>query len=279
MWLKIDESALDDWRIALLGRRMSGSYADALLVCMRVWRRLYNRGGGVMAPEEIDAVANRDGVAMLLVECSLADATQDGIRIRGEDRAKEFSYYRASQSKKGQKRQSGKRDDNCPTGAEPGLSRGLAGAEPVISLSESDSSGSGSSSGCTDGPLQLVLTNPVGVPCPMRQEAERLWALQDRLRLETCPGVRSLRPTEERLDRVLERLAENSAEDCEHVLRVIADECRIRPESRKWFNGITNWRPESFDRALGGSAASSSQSDRAPDRAWLSNLGGTKRNK
>jgi hypothetical protein len=44
----------------------------------------------------------------------------------------------------------------------------------------------------------------------------------------------------------------HTVEDCEHVLRRYAAEARARPrESAQWFDGVTNWRPENFARALG----------------------------
>jgi hypothetical protein len=81
--------------------------------------------------------------------------------------------------------------------------------------------------------------------------AGRLWALQDRLRAEAMPGARPLKP---KLEAVVARLAEYSEGDAEHVLAVYAAEARARglaPGVRCWFDGVTNWRPDNFQRALG----------------------------
>lgn len=85
-----------------------------------------------------------------------------------------------------------------------------------------------------------------------RDEALRLWALQDELRATANPGADSLKATAERLCRVAERLAAGATpQECEAVLRRYAAEARANPESMQWFDGTTNWRPANFDRALG----------------------------
>jgi hypothetical protein len=83
-----------------------------------------------------------------------------------------------------------------------------------------------------------------------RPACERLWAIQDRLRSETIPGARTLRPTEEGLLRIAHLLAGGETEaDCEHVLRVYAAEARSG--NTRWFDGLSNWRPDNFARAKG----------------------------
>jgi hypothetical protein len=95
-----------------------------------------------------------------------------------------------------------------------------------------------------------------GVLAKHRAEAERLWQLQDELRLETIPGARALKPTEKLLERIAERLEEGATpDDCEAVLRHYADRARRDPGQRQWFNGTTNWRPDNFSTALGMSGA------------------------
>lgn len=101
-------------------------------------------------------------------------------------------------------------------------------------------------------PLELELAEPdVPAQSPIRAEAFRLWAMQEDMRVTAIPKARPLKPTEDRIARVLERLAENSSEDCEHVLQVYEADAVRKPESREWFNGDTNWRKNNFDRALG----------------------------
>lgn len=126
-------------------------------------------------------------------------------------------------------------------------------------------------------PLELKLSEPdEPVESPEHFEARRLWTLQEELRAREVPKARALKATPDRLDRVLERLAENSFDDCVHVLEVYASDCRVRPESREWFNGETNWRKANFDRALGRTVAiprgSRPVSTRASDESDLSKM-------
>lgn len=95
-------------------------------------------------------------------------------------------------------------------------------------------------------PRQLQLESP---EIQQADPAFALWGLQEKLRREASPKARGLRATPERLRRVRARLAENSLEDCEHVLRVYAAEAK-RAGSIRWLNGVTNWRPDNFLRAL-----------------------------
>lgn len=101
-------------------------------------------------------------------------------------------------------------------------------------------------------PLKLELAEPeVPARSPIRIEAERLWSMQEEMRARTIPHARPLKATEARIARVLERLAENSSAESEHVLRVYEADALHKPDSREWFNGETNWRKANFDRALG----------------------------
>ena len=85
-----------------------------------------------------------------------------------------------------------------------------------------------------------------------RVRAAVLWSYQEDLRMASIPRARRIIPTDEQLARVAERLeAGASDEDCKHALRVAAFEARTNPASARWFDGITNWRTESFQRHLG----------------------------
>ena len=123
--------------------------------------------------------------------------------------------------------------------------------------------------GNTPDGVDAVIGMGVAAPSPTRgtehesllakwgEEAGELWDLQEILRASVIPGSKPLKPTADRLVRVCERLqgkAEGegaSREDCEAVLRAYAEEARRRPDSAKYFNGETNWRPRNFDRTLG----------------------------
>lgn len=83
-------------------------------------------------------------------------------------------------------------------------------------------------------------------------ECGRLWDLQNELRQQAIPGSLPLRATAKALDRVAKILADgHTPADCETVLRRYAVEARSKRESAQWFDGVTNWRPENFARALG----------------------------
>jgi hypothetical protein len=91
-----------------------------------------------------------------------------------------------------------------------------------------------------------------GVLNKHRAEAERLWQMQDQLRRKISPRAIPLKATDERLERVAERLeAGATPEECETVLRHYADRAQSDPSQRQWFNGTTNWRRDNFETALG----------------------------
>lgn len=150
MWMKVDETALDDWRIALLAQRMDATYELALLVCMRVWKRLYDRGGGPMHPDEIDAAGRRAGLGILMAECGLAESSLEGLRIRGDERAKGIAKHRVTQQDKALEMWRQRRAaDNSDAAALPGHSQSISPGEAVFTLSSLRSdpdpeSGSGS---------------------------------------------------------------------------------------------------------------------------------------
>jgi hypothetical protein len=100
VWFKLELSALDDPRIALLGVRLGISDGDAFKACCRVWGWLYQRGPGPMAEDEVNAVGRYSGLAEQLVSCGLAEATTEGLRIKGEERARKFADLRVLQKAK-----------------------------------------------------------------------------------------------------------------------------------------------------------------------------------
>jgi hypothetical protein len=64
--------------------------------------------------------------------------------------------------------------------------------------------------------------------------------------------VLALRWTVSAMERVIGILqAGHTEEDCRGVLESIADRCRVDAKQREWFDGITNWRPDNFERHLG----------------------------
>ena len=89
------------------------------------------------------------------------------------------------------------------------------------------------------------------LPKTKKQTATELWDLQNDLRCEAIPNSRKLKATKSNLARVSKILEDYDADDCRAVLEAYAGEVRKNPESAKWFDGVTHWRPENFARALG----------------------------
>lgn len=88
-------------------------------------------------------------------------------------------------------------------------------------------------------------------PGPEASVALELWSEQDRLRLDAIPGCRALKPDAEQLARVEEAIRQHGVDDCRHVLAVYAAEARLNPDAARWFDGVSNWRPENINRARG----------------------------
>lgn len=95
-------------------------------------------------------------------------------------------------------------------------------------------------------PEQFALIPPEAEVDTVRE----LWNLQERYRREINPKARGLELTTGRRRRVAARLKSHGLEACRHVLDVRRAECMANPESARWFNGVTNWRPDPFDLAL-----------------------------
>lgn len=104
----------------------------------------------------------------------------------------------------------------------------------------------------TPDPAPAAPKRPKRPPRGPSASARRLWQLQDDLRAEVLPGSRPLDAAPDRLARIDALLdAGRSEAACEAVLQEYARECRQNPAARQWFDGVTNWRPDNFDRALG----------------------------
>lgn len=87
---------------------------------------------------------------------------------------------------------------------------------------------------------------------PIVEAAQRIWAYQNSVRRAVMPRALDLRWTPAACDRVVKILeAGHTEEDCRGVLDSIADRCRTDERQREWFDGITNWRPDNFERHLG----------------------------
>lgn len=281
MRVNVDTEALTDGRIKRLAMRLGWSHFEALGRLVHVWAYLYHREGAPLHPEEIDAVAEREGVAATMVAVGLATETPEGVVIAGRRRAEWVADRRDAavaggearartaerdggkfrkQSTKNQ-RDAGDSTSVAPASHQPNtsplaLALALAPA-PAPALEEREPA------------LELTPSEPK--PAKRGKAASthltlaaELWAEQDRLRQDAIPGVRSLAPTASALALVAARLDEgHSPEDCRHVLQVYAADAKADPgKQAQWFNGETNWRPENFRRALGRTLARASPDPR-----------------
>lgn len=94
MWFQVEEGALTDERIQLLGVRLGLSHGDAFLATCRVWRWLYKQGGRDMTVEEVTVVSQVQGFAEAMEAHQLADYTLEGLlRIRGCGRAQKYGAF------------------------------------------------------------------------------------------------------------------------------------------------------------------------------------------
>lgn len=93
---------------------------------------------------------------------------------------------------------------------------------------------------------------PVPTALMLQDRARRAWKRQEDLRAGIS-GMMALQPTAERLQRVEACLARTGASDVQvdHVLAVYAHNAADNPEHAKWFDGISNWVPENFERSVG----------------------------
>jgi hypothetical protein len=163
LWLKVMVSSLDDWRIAKLATKLGLDYANAHFACMRVWKRLYDRGGGVMDPDEIDAAARINGMASALLDSSLAEALAAGIRVKGEEHAEGYARFVANQSARSLNRprkqtaNSSPMSDVMSSGRQQTI-RGSSAGPTAVHPADHPPSSSSSSSSSLDPDLCVVST-------------------------------------------------------------------------------------------------------------------------
>lgn len=69
-------------------------------------------------------------------------------------------------------------------------------------------------------------------------------------------GARGISPTYDSLKHIAERLdAGKSVDDCLHVIEVCESECRADAGGFKWFDAVTPFRPENFERKVAADVA------------------------
>lgn len=82
-----------------------------------------------------------------------------------------------------------------------------------------------------------------------RNEAESILDALNAARKRVNPGSRGISPTYDSLSHIAARLeAGKSTEDCLHVIEVCESESHADAGSFKWFDAITPFRPENFER-------------------------------
>jgi hypothetical protein len=82
--------------------------------------------------------------------------------------------------------------------------------------------------------------------------AGELWRLQEELRAELAPGVKPREnPTGQDLRPITEALEIYTREELENALRVNAATAANKPEKMEYFNGYSNWHPNSLRRTVG----------------------------
>jgi hypothetical protein len=268
----VDEELYNDPRFRRLCRLMAWPHPDFVVGALtRLWIFAGNRVDadnprGLVPLEDADDATDHRGFIEACIQSGMAQDEDGLLYFCGmEERSKNLAQRAPSKGGKA-RAATAIRDERgrmLPSGSKPVTSKLVQRDSSVL---DSDSSkldqhiqpsaplrsAQLSSAESDPRPLELDLTEP-DVPAlpPMHAEAKRLWMLQEELRARTIPKARPLKPTEERIARVLERLEENTPADCQHVLEVYAADAQRRPTSREWFNGETNWRKANFDRALG----------------------------
>lgn len=93
MWFQVEETALYDARVKLLGVALGLSHEAAFMALCRVWCWLYKQGGRPMTVGELDVVSGYSGFGLAMERHDLADDTPEGFRLRGSGRAKRYGIF------------------------------------------------------------------------------------------------------------------------------------------------------------------------------------------
>lgn len=84
-----------------------------------------------------------------------------------------------------------------------------------------------------------------------KADAERVLDALNAARRRVIDGARTLKPTDENLALISDRLASgNTLDDCLHVIAVREAEASTNSDAEGWFTAITPFRPEPFAHAL-----------------------------
>ena len=133
------------------------------------------------------------------------------------------------------------RADSSVPGKVPG---DLAGTTRLISTCTSTNDPDHDRDLFEDGQRQLK-------PDPLTELTHGLLEELNDARGSVIEGSRRLRPVEDNLKHIRARLEEGcTVEEIRHVIAVRAAEVKAKPSSGEWFNAITPFRPENFQRTL-----------------------------
>lgn len=141
MWFQVEDGALKDERVMLLAQELGLTYGEAFYRLCRVWAWLYKQGGQLMAPEEVDIVSEQCGLAEGMIKHRLADATPEGLRIRGDARAKRYREFCTRQKSRSgvaaEKRKEVAANTNAHPEGEPRVTQSRVYISPDLSFSRS----------------------------------------------------------------------------------------------------------------------------------------------
>lgn len=194
----------------------------------------------IAAPAELDA----------LVACGLLHASGSGYQVH------EYLKYQQSKKQVEDEREAGRRRKKTGTSdSSPGIrpeGRRESARTPGIGISGSVSESSSVSEGESAERGELP-GNPNATTRAMvdrwREVAELVLGAVNVARKRLRPSSRGISASYDSLSHIAARLdAGKSAADCLHVVEVCEAECRRSADSFRWFDAVTPFRPENFER-------------------------------
>lgn len=250
MRVNVDSAIFGDGRLKKLAKVLGVPWTQALGCLVAAWHHSYQARCAVVLAEDIDLMADVDGLAAAMVQSGLAAIVGKGkVRISGVTERIEWLEKQAERSTKGVEARRNRVNQAVDPAVNPTVN---PAGQPSGQPNSPALLFSGSTSSLRESPPRAdrttVRVKQLTALEIHRAAAERLWTLQEQIRSESIPGSRPLKATDERLARVAARLDDGATDaDCEHVLRGYA----AGNDPGSWLNGETNWRRENFDRELG----------------------------
>jgi hypothetical protein len=191
-------------------------------------------------------IANEDEIAEL-ARASMLVKVKDGYCIH------DYLEYQFSKKEVEEDRASARermREKRNPVRAN--ISRTSEEVPVGISVSESGSEGEGAGRGKLSGNPGAATKKLVD---RWRADAESVLDALNAARKRVNSHSRGLSPTYDSLKHIADRLqAGKSLDDCLHVVAVCEAECRADAGSFKWFDPVSPFRPDNFERKLAADA-------------------------